>query len=48
MNGKAVAQKSIDFFVPPEDHKIQIKGVRGPEALNTLNTTYLYSKANKK
>ena len=32
MNGKTV---SIDFFVPPEDHNIQIKGVRGPEALNT-------------
>jgi hypothetical protein len=31
MNGKTV---SIDFFVPPEDHKIQIKGVRGDEALN--------------
>jgi hypothetical protein len=31
-NGKTV---SIDFFVPPEDHNIQIKGVRGPEALNT-------------
>jgi hypothetical protein len=32
MNGKTVF---IDFFVPPEDHNIQIKGVRGPEALNT-------------
>jgi hypothetical protein len=32
MNGKTV---SIDFFVPPEDHNIQIKGVRGTEALNT-------------
>jgi hypothetical protein len=32
MNGKTVF---IDFFVPPEDHNIQIKGVRGPEQLNT-------------
>jgi hypothetical protein len=31
-NGKTVF---IDFYVPPEDHNIQIKGVRGPEALNT-------------
>jgi hypothetical protein len=32
MNGKTV---SIDFFVPPEDHSVQIKGVRGPEHFNT-------------
>jgi hypothetical protein len=32
MNGKTVF---IDFYVPPEDHNIQIKGVRGPGALNT-------------
>jgi hypothetical protein len=25
MNGKTV---SIDFFVPPQDHQVQIKGVR--------------------
>jgi hypothetical protein len=31
-NGKTVF---IDFYVPPEDHNIQIKGVRGSEALNT-------------
>jgi hypothetical protein len=31
MNGKTVF---IDFFVPPEEHNIQIKGVRGPVALN--------------
>jgi hypothetical protein len=31
MNGKTVF---IDFFVPPEDHTIQIKGVRGPEQFN--------------
>jgi hypothetical protein len=32
MNGKTVF---IDFFIPPEDHTIQIKGVRGPEHFNT-------------
>ena len=32
MNGKTV---TIDFFVPPEDHNIQIKGVRESEASNT-------------
>jgi hypothetical protein len=26
MNGKTI---SIDFFVPPEDHEVQIKGIRG-------------------
>ena len=32
MNGKTVF---IDLHVPPDDHNIQIKGVRGPEAFNT-------------
>jgi hypothetical protein len=32
MNGKTVF---IDFFVPPEDHSIQIKGVQGPKHLNS-------------